>query len=509
MTLPSATNPAGHPHERMIDGYADEGELGRGGQGEVRKVLDVNLLRPLAMKLLDPARFHDERSRKRFIDEAQITSQLDHPNIPPVHRLGVGAEGQLYFTMKLLPGTTLEDVLEGEAHHGDWRELYRVLQIFVTMCNAVAFAHARGVVHRDLKPANVMVADRGQVYVMDWGIARVIGQAQPSAPPRAAPVRVSTGLGDEPGMVSGTPAYMAPEQAAGSRGGVDPRSDVFSLGAILYHLLVGRPPYEGETPLNVLIRAVECDYVAPRKAARHYVPDALSNAVLRAMSRNPADRHQTVDELREDVEAFMRGPTPSPVRTFPAGALIVREGDPADCAYVILSGLARVFKTVAGRPMFLRELGPGTAFGEAAIFAAGGTEGAEPRTASVEALEPLVATVVTREALEQELGQAGMLAPLVRQLAATFRQVDRDLVARRVDAVTVGVTRAALLHVATHGTDAGGGQRTVAWSPLRARLCEAFGCDPREATLCVGSMPEAKLDVPSDVLRITMNHYGF
>jgi eukaryotic-like serine/threonine-protein kinase len=482
--------------------YVDDEVIGRGSQGEVRCVLDPNLQRPLAMKVLDPVRMRDERNRKMFVEEAQITAQLDHPNIPPVHRLGVGPDGRLYFTMKLLPGSTLEDVLARGAHHTDWRELFRVLQLFVTVCNAVAFAHARGVVHRDLKPENVMVADRGQVYVMDWGIARVIGRNLPSEPASARSVRIPTGALSEPGVITGTPSYMAPEQASGSIAGADPRSDVFSLGAILYHLLVGRAPYRGETALAVLLQAAQCEYEEPRLAAHHYVPDELCAVVSRAMQRSPAARYQTVDALREDVEAFLQGPTPSPVRTFPAGAVVVHEGDPADCAYVIVQGRARVYKTVAGRRVTIGELGPGRAFGEAGIF------GSEPRIASVEALEPLVTSVVTRETLEEKLGQAGMLAPLVRQLASNFHAVDAELAARRLDAVAVKITRAALLYVAAHGTDAGGGQRAVAWSPLRDRLCRAFHCDPREATLCVGSMPEARLDVPRDALLVALDHYG-
>jgi serine/threonine-protein kinase len=483
--------------------YVDDGEIGRGSQGAVWRVVDTSLQRRLAMKVLDAQRGQDERSRKMFVEEAQITAQLDHPNIPPVHRLGVGPGGQLYFTMKLLPGTTLEGVLARGAHLSDRRELFRVLQIFVTVCNAAAFAHARGVVHRDIKPDNVMVAERGQVYLMDWGIARVIGQTH--TPDQAARMHVSvpTGAFSEPGVISGTPSYMAPEQASGSMSGADPRSDVFSLGAILYHTLVGRPPYQGATAVAVLIRAAQCEFDHPRQAASHYIPDVLCNVVARAMQRDPAARYQTVDALREDVEAFMQGPQPLPMRTFPAGTVIVRQGDAADCAYIILRGRARVYKTVAGRQVPIGELGPGTPFGEAGLF------GTEPRVASVEAIEPLVASIVTRAALEQELDQGSMLAPLVRQLAANFHAVDADLAAHRLEAGTAQITRAALLYVAKHGADAGGGQRAVAWAPLREHLCRTFACDTREATMCVGSLPEAKLDVPRDVLRIAMNHYGF
>jgi serine/threonine-protein kinase len=482
--------------------YVDDGPIGRGSQGEVRRVVDTNLHCRLAMKVLDPEAAQEERNRQMFVEEAQITAQLDHPNIPPVHRLGVGPDGLLYFTMKLVPGVTLQDVLARGVHHREWSELYRLLQIFVTVCNAVGFAHAHGVVHRDLKPENVMVADHGQVYVMDWGVARVIAATRPQQQAARPYVRVPSGAYSQPGIISGTPGYMAPEQAGGSMAGADPRSDVFSLGAILYHVLVGRPPFQGETPMEVLVRAAQGEYEHPWLAARHYVPEALCDVAVRAMQRDPAERYQTVDALREDVEAFLLGPKPLPVRNFPAGAVIVREGDAADCAYVILRGRARVYKTVAGRRVTITELGPGTPFGEAGLF------GTEPRVASVEAIEPLDASVVTRAALEQELGQTSMLAPLVKQLAANFHSVDAELAAHRLDAASGKIARATLLWVATHGVDAGGSQRAVAWSPLRDHLCRTLGCDTREATLCVGSMPEAKLDVPSDVLRITMNHYG-
>jgi serine/threonine-protein kinase len=354
-----------------------------------------------------------------------------------------------------------------------------------------------------VKPDNVMVAERGEVYLMDWGIARVVGQTRTPEQGPSLHVSVPTGAFSEPGVISGTPSYMAPEQASGSMSGADPRNDVFSLGAILYHVLVGRPPYQGPSPVAVLIRAARCEFDHPRQAAGHYIPDVLCNIVVRAMQRDPAARYQTVDALREDVEAFMSGPPPLPMRTFAPGTVIVRQGDAADCAYIILRGRARVYKTLGGRQIPIGELGPGTPFGEAGLF------GTEPRVASVEALEPLVASVVTRATLEQELDQGGMLAPLVRQLAANFHTVDADLAAHRLDAGTATITRAALLYVTRHGVDAGGEQKAVAWSPLREHLCRKFGCDNREATMCVGAMPEATLDVPSDVLRIAMNHYGY
>ncbi|MGO8999961.1 MAG: protein kinase domain-containing protein [Polyangiaceae bacterium] len=484
-----------------VDDYIDEGEIARGSQGEVRSVMDTNLLRRLAMKLLDPSLSRVEVNRKRFVEEAQITSQLDHPNIPPVHRIGMDGDGRLYFTMKMLQGSTLEDLLATGEHHQDWEKLFSVLQTFVTVCNAVAFANARGVVHRDLKPENIMVAEHGQVYVVDWGIARIIGLTRPSGQDGRPPVRVWGQATNESNTIAGTPEYMAPEQAEGRIEAIDGRTDVFALGAILYRICVGHPPYQGETVLQVAMRAAMVDYVHPMVASPHRVPEQLCEIITRAMSRDPANRYQTVEALSADVSSFMRDPARLPIRRFAAGSTIIREGDAADCAYVITRGTVRIYKTVGGRRVILRELGPGSAFGEAAIFSA------EPRSASVEALEPLTALVVTREALEQELGQSTILAPLVRNLAARFRDVDRELTAQRAQTSGSAISRAAILYAATHGMPLSPTTRIVPWSQLCGHLCAVFSCDAELVTASVRSIPEVELDIPSDVLRVIMNHY--
>jgi eukaryotic-like serine/threonine-protein kinase len=485
---------------KLAADYDDLGPVASGAQGEVRRVVDKSLLRTLAMKLLDPAHASEEAHRRRFVEEAQITAQLDHPNVPPVHRIGIDDGGQLYFTMKLLEGKTFEDVLKAGAHHGDWKELFRMLQVLVTVCNAVAFAHARGVLHRDLKPENVMVGEHGQVYVMDWGIARVVQRRSGSVPDSGPGVRVWRQASAEEGVIAGTPEYMSPEQAAGRNADVDVRTDVFALGAILYRILVGRPPYDGATPLVTLMRAAVGQYDPPMQAAPHPVPEVLCEIAVRAMQLDPALRYPTVDAFRDEVESFMRAPTHLPLRRFAAGEVIVREGDQADCAFILVRGRARVYKNVAGRSEVLRELGPGSAFGEASVFTA------QTRTASVQALEPITAMVVTRGSLEQELERSSTLAPLVRQLATTFCDVDQQLTAYRSGAVALA--RATLLWVAMHGTEVAPKVKAVRWIPLRRHLCAAFACGGDEAMACVQAMAEAKLDVENDLLTVRLDHYG-
>ena len=264
------------------DRYEPVGEVGRGGMGVVHEVFDKSLRRRLAMKVLlgsgpgrGPGSASNTRALSRFLEEAQITGQLEHPGVVPVHELGLDEHGDVYFTMSLVRGRSLSDIakLARDAREG-WT-LTRAVDVVLRVCETLAYAHARGVVHRDLKPANVMVGPFGETYVLDWGLARVLAQddtkdlrlraREDRGSERPDTVRVDAA--DTPGSdlrtmdgdVVGTPAYMAPEQAAGRIAEVGVRSDVYSLGAILYHVIAGRMPYvsEGEHPSGheVLARA--------------------------------------------------------------------------------------------------------------------------------------------------------------------------------------------------------------------------------------------------------------
>ncbi len=233
------------------DRYQLLGEIARGGMGAVLKGRDPDLGRDLAIKvLLEKHRDHPELVR-RFVEEAQIGGQLQHPGIVPVYELGRFGDHRPYFAMKLVEGRTLATVLavrEDTAY-----DLPRLLDIFEQICQTMAYAHARGVIHRDLKPSNVMVGHFGEVQVMDWGLAKVLSQRGVADAPSAPAVRESaliwigrngTDAGiSTAGSVLGTPAYMAPEQARGDLDRVDERADVFGLGAMLCEILTGRPPF--------------------------------------------------------------------------------------------------------------------------------------------------------------------------------------------------------------------------------------------------------------------------
>jgi serine/threonine protein kinase len=319
--------------------YLVAGELGRGGMGLVLRAVDSDIRREVAVKyLLDPG---DPRKKSRFIEEAQITGQLEHPNIVPVHELSIDGQQRLFFTMKMVRGRSLDQVLdELRRSPASAREytLVRLLTILVSVCNALAYAHSRGVVHRDLKPGNIMLGDFGEVYVMDWGLAKVLSQDVQIVPvatlvasattaagvPDALPVSSRSTSGSltakvvtsrdieadltQEGSVLGTPAYMPPEQAQGQIAAIDQRSDVYALGAILYEMLTLSPPVSKQGGYAaVLGRVIEGAIVPPERMGRGWVPLELSAVAMKALAKDPAQRYPMVEAFRRDVELFLEG----------------------------------------------------------------------------------------------------------------------------------------------------------------------------------------------------------
>jgi len=319
------------------DRYVLEDELARGGMGVVLRAVDPDIHREIAVKyLLDQA---SASKRLRFIEEAQITGQLEHPNIVPIHDFGCDAEGRLRFTMKMVKGRTLAQIL------GEWRvargerleagsahgTLSRLLAILVNVCHALAYAHARGVVHRDLKPANIMVGDFGEVYVMDWGLAKVMNSAvsgQQSEPTslsqrsdkegtvtdaRVVTDRMLQEEMTQDGAILGTPVYMAPEQAAGRIEAIDQRSDIYALGAILYEMLTLQPPVDMQGGrLEILRRVVQGEIVPPqerlrRTGSKRRIPPEPAAMALKAMARAPGQRYPTVESFRQDLQRYLEG----------------------------------------------------------------------------------------------------------------------------------------------------------------------------------------------------------
>jgi serine/threonine-protein kinase len=412
----------GSPAERTAplpgvgEGFADEGEIGAGGSGSIRRVLDRRLQRHVAMKMLAPRLAVRQRYVERFVREARIVAQLDHPNVPPIHDLEFDPQGRPYFTMKLVDGETLHDRVRGIGEGvADPEVLGSLLRIFLKVCEAVAFAHSRGIYHCDIKPENIMVGAFGEAYLMDWGIASIkegtpTSEVVPAESPTAGRRR----------SIRGTPEYMAPEQAAGRADLIGEHTDIFGLGTLLYFIGTGAAPFAGRDITDCLRRARQCTPTPARRLCA-VVPAPLERVTRKAMSARPEDRHSTAMELHRDVEGILRGAWHLPTQRFAPGAHIVTEGQPGDSAYVILAGTCLVTKQAGARRKVLRRLGPGDVFGETAVLSR------TQRTATVEAVDDVVVRVVTRAVLERELGVDTDLGKFVLALADRFCQMDAKL----------------------------------------------------------------------------------
>jgi len=287
------------------DRYLIGGELGRGGVGRVVKAFDRYLGRTIAMKVpLYWPTLEDEVDK--FIEEAQATGQLEHPNIVPIYDIGSLPGGEIYYTMKRVRNQSLRDVIDALARgESDVTEEYgntRLLSIFLQVCQAMHYAHVRGVVHRDLKPDNIMLGDYGEVHVMDWGLARILDREVVTDRSLRGDARL------EAGQTVGTPAYMPPEQAQGHLDKVDERSDIYSLGVILYEIMTLKQPSTRPTVMETLMAVITEPILPPSQAAPDRAPGPdMDRIIMRALEKDPRKRYRSAREFHDAVERFLDG----------------------------------------------------------------------------------------------------------------------------------------------------------------------------------------------------------
>jgi len=436
----SAAEQLGGPAER----YRWLGEISHGGVGVIRGARDPIIGRRVAIKTLRADLENDERVLGEFSQEARVTGQLDHPNIVPIYDFGEGGRGP-YLVMKWIAGRTLAELLRNERRPRQPREqkqpldqLRYLVQILLRLCDALSFAHGRGVIHCDIKPENVMVGEHGQIYLMDWGMALVSTNRSPGAAsaarasstasaPEGAAAAAWRSLEDdhdslvraegqtlELGRARGTPAYMAPEQMFGLIDEIDERTDVFGLGGVLCEILVGEPPN------NQRLLVGSAGSGRPWASPAHspiwpQLPPELCRIASKALAPRRDDRYPSVAALRADLEQFLDGGGWFESRVYAPGQTIVAEGEGGDTAYIIESGSCDVYKLIEGREVVIRRLNAGSVFGEMAVFT-GGT-----RTATVKAVDEVTVKLITGASLTLELDRNPWVAAFMRSLARLVR----------------------------------------------------------------------------------------
>lgn len=270
--------------------------------GRVEQVRDHDLLRDVAVKHLHSELIKDPRMLDQFLWEARVTAYLEHPNTVPLHDLGLTSQGELYITMKLVRGVTLQTVItDARETRAEQFALAARLRMFLQLCNGISFAHSRGVLHRDLKPANVMVGAFGEILITDWGLALPLPDASGDTLRAILPDALAT-------QSAGTPLYMSPEQAAGEP--LDARSDLYALGVILYELIALRSPYDASSVREVIDQVMNAQTI-PLAEAMADVSSSVAAVVEKAMALRTQERYPTVRALSKDVEAVLDGHTPA------------------------------------------------------------------------------------------------------------------------------------------------------------------------------------------------------
>ena len=371
--------------------------IGRGGSSEVFEAFDPVLRRVVAVKLLALP-----TDRTRFLREARIMAQLEHPHIVPVHDFGVTPDDTAWISMALVRGDTMDAWGRGLGERRLTREgLLDVLDVMDKVCDAVAYAHARGVLHLDLKPTNVMIGDFGRVMLMDWGISRVTVGDMPSAP-------------GADGRLYGTPGYFAAEQVNRPEA-VDARTDVFGLGGLLYAVLAQAPPHQGASSAEILSAASDGRVTPLGEHLGDAIPPELDHLVMSALSADMDERPSSARDFQAALRRLRRSTWSLPTRRIPAGAHIVTAGERGEEAYVIAAGTCEVRDSEG---TVVRTLSDGDVFGELAVLSGA------PRSMDVVAVTEVELHVVGRQALSSGMGLGTWAGRFARALARRFQELE-------------------------------------------------------------------------------------
>ena len=384
--------------------YELMGSVGQGGMGVIRSVEDKNLNRTLAMKILSPKYVEDRSIVEAFLEEASITAQLQHPNIIPVHDIGILPEsGNHFYTMKLVDGKSLQEVIdELKAGNEEYKKKYNfnsILSIFRKVCDAVAYAHSKGIIHRDIKPGNIMVGPFGEVLLLDWGLAKYSGEEEEiDIKKRLSETNHDAPLMTMDGIIKGSLAYLSPEQANGEIKEIDHQTDIFLLGATLYHMLTLEPPYTSKNMVEIIRKAETASFTHPNDTEfGKRIPEALVNILMKSMAELKEDRFKTVEELIKKLDDYIEGRNVSQLRTFPKGSMLIEDKEFGDETFIIISGKVEISRIIDGKETLIETLERGAVFGELAALTH------DIRTAQVKAIEDTQVMIISKQLMFDEI----------------------------------------------------------------------------------------------------------
>ena len=500
--------------------YSVQEKIAEGGMGSIFRVIDRDLRRSSVLKVIHSHIMENRQMFVSFIDEARITGRLEHPNIIPVHDLGVMDEDKLYFSMKEVHGVGLNSILlkirEEDKATTEKYSLYMLLTLFRKVCDAVAYAHSKNIIHRDIKPENIMVGDYGEVLLVDWGLARTLVQddtnffdgSSKELDPLAETIGDRTKT--QYGIVKGTPAFMSPEQAKGLTDMIDKRSDIFLLGATLYSIATLTLPFQGVDVYDILDNAELGNIQHPQaRAPQRELPPELCRIILKAMAHEPEERYQTVEEMIQDLDDLLEGRTVSEQRVFQPGEYLIQEGDVGKEAFVILSGEVEVFKTVEGAKRPLVRLGEGDSIGEMAIISN------EPRSASVIAITETHVVVITDDIIKNGLDKMPpWLGHVVHALVKRLRDTNVNIHALHNSNCTYHVLNQLRMIYLCHGTpafDNYSGQTVIALNidkvlkEIATNLC----ISPNRVTKIISTLMESSLVDSLDYSLLSIPNFSF
>ncbi|MGH7326716.1 MAG: protein kinase domain-containing protein [Polyangiaceae bacterium] len=387
--------------------YRIDARLGEGATSVVYAATHVNNGLRVAIKVLHSELAMEQEIKTRFLREGYAANSIQHPGVARVLDDDTLEDGTVFIVMEFLDG---ESLAARAARLGGVLPVQEMLPVADRLLDVLAAAHDQGTVHRDIKPDNVFLTRDGAIKVLDFGLARMKQNAEKF-------FLEATGAG----VVLGTIDFMSPEQARGNPKEVDERSDVFGMGGLLFEVLAGYGPYGRQPDENITLkRAVAGQVASIDEACRSYgIAKRIRAITERAIHPDVNKRYARVTDLQSDLRAFLHGGLHLPQKRFAKGELIVREGDKGDCAYMIVAGTCRAFRTVEGREETLSMMEPGDAFGEMALILF------EPRAASVAAEDDVTVLVLDQATLNEGLGLSGWTGALVRALAQRFADLEQ------------------------------------------------------------------------------------